>query len=104
MFTGIIEEIGTVVSVRRGAQAAQVTIEAPRIAKGVQIGDSVAINGTCLTAVEAEGSRLRFDAIPETVQRTSLKIVKPGDGVNLERALAVGQRFGGHFVQGHVDG
>jgi riboflavin synthase len=104
MFTGIIEEVGKLVAVRRGASAARLTLQAPCVAEGAAIGDSVAINGVCLTVVERAGDRLRFDAVPETIHRTALKTARAGDEVNLERALAVGQRFGGHFVQGHVDG
>jgi len=104
MFTGIIEEVGTLVAVRRAGQSARVTIHAPRIAEGVDLGDSVAINGACLTAVSREGTNLSFDAVPETISRTSLKSARAGDRVNLERALAAGERMGGHFVQGHVDG
>lgn len=104
MFTGIIEDIGKVVSVQRGAQSARLTVDAPIASQGTQLGDSIAINGTCLTVVEIAGNRLSFDAVPETIQRTSLKAIRSGDGVNLERALAFGQRLGGHLVQGHVDG
>jgi len=104
MFTGIVEEVGTVVALRRGAASARLTVDAPRIAEGVAVGDSIAVNGACLTVVEREGSRLSFDAVPETIRRSSLKAARVGEGVNLERALAVGQRLGGHFVQGHVDG
>ena len=104
MFTGIIEEVGTLVAIRRGAQSAQLTVAAPAIADGVGLGDSVAINGTCLTAVAREGNNLSFDAVPETIQRTSFRVARHGDRVNLERAVAAGQRLGGHFVQGHVDG
>lgn len=104
MFTGIIEEVGTLAAVRRGIQSARITVRAPHIAESVEMGDSVAINGACLTAVAREGVNLSFDAVPETIQRTSLKSARPGDRVNLERALAAGRRMGGHFVQGHVDG
>jgi riboflavin synthase len=103
MFTGIIEEVGTLAGIRRGVQSARITVHAPHIAESVELGDSVAVNGICLTAVAREGVNLSFDAVPETIQRTSLKVARPGDRVNLERALAVGQRIGGHFVQGHID-
>jgi riboflavin synthase len=104
MFTGIIEEVGKLVGLERAAASARLTVEGPVVAEGTRLGDSVALNGVCLTVVEVQGSRMSFDAVPETIQRTSLKNVKVGDAVNLERALAVGQRLGGHFVQGHVDG
>ena len=104
MFTGIIEAVGTLAGIRRGGQSARLTVHAPGVAESVEMGDSVAVNGICLTAVAREGVNLSFDAVPETIQRTSLKAARVGDRVNLERALAAGQRMGGHFVQGHVDG
>jgi riboflavin synthase len=104
MFTGLVEEVGKLVSIQHGAASAKLTIEAPFVSEGTRIGDSVAINGTCLTVVATEGNRLSFEAVPETLNRSSLKRVRAGDGLNLERALAIGQRLGGHFVQGHVDG
>lgn len=104
MFTGIIEEVGTLVAIERGETSATLTIAGERVSEGVRLGDSIAVNGTCLTVVGIAGTHLRFDAVPETIQRTSLKIVQVGDAVNLERSLAVGDRLGGHFVQGHVDG
>jgi len=104
MFTGIIEEVGALVTVRRAGMSARITVHAPRIAEGVEMGDSVAVNGICLTAVAREGVNLSFDAVPETMSRTNLKVARPGERVNLERAVAAGQPMGGHFVQGHVDG
>lgn len=104
MFTGIVEEVGKVAAVQRGASSARLTIEARVAAEGARIGDSIAISGVCLTVVAIDGNRLSFDAVPETLQRSSLKNVRIGDFVNLERSLAAGQRLGGHFVQGHVDG
>jgi riboflavin synthase len=104
MFTGIVEEMGTVVANVMGERSARLTLAAPTVHEGVLIGDSIAINGCCLTVVAIEGDRLVFDAVPETLNRTSLDGLKPGDRVNLERSLAVGARLGGHFVQGHVDG
>jgi len=104
MFTGIVEEVGTVVSVERKAESARLTVEAPLASQGTAVGDSIAVNGACLTVVRVDGTRLGFDAVPETLQRTSLRMARPGQRVNLERALAAGGRLGGHFVQGHVDG
>ena len=104
MFTGIVEEVGRVADVRRGAASARLTIEASRVLEGTQIGDSISISGVCLTVVGIDGSRLSFDAVPETLDRSSLKGLRAGDAVNLERSVAAGQRLGGHFVQGHVDG
>lgn len=104
MFTGIVEEMGTVVSNERGERSARLTLIAPTTHAGVRVGDSVAVNGCCLTVVQVEDDRLTFDAVPETLHRTNLGMLKPGDRVNLERSLAVGARLGGHFVQGHIDG
>ena len=104
MFTGIIEEVGRVIAVKHGANSARITIEAALVSQDARLGDSIAINGTCLTVVERQAARLTFDAVPETIDCTNLKGLRAGELVNLERALAVGQRFGGHFVQGHVDG
>jgi riboflavin synthase len=104
MFTGIIEEVGRLTAIKRGAKSARLTVDAPNVSPGTRLGDSIAVSGVCLTVVEIAGSRLSFDAIAETVSRTSLKAVGVGDGVNLERAMQAGGRFGGHMVQGHVDG
>lgn len=104
MFTGIVEEMGQVLTNVVGAQSARLTLSAPVVHEGVTVGESIAINGCCLTVVEREGATLVFDAVPETLARTNLGDLKPGDRVNLERSLAVGARLGGHFVQGHVDG
>lgn len=104
MFTGIVEEVGIVAAVQRSAAAARLTVRAPRVAGDAAIGDSISVNGVCLTVVAREGSNLHFDTVPETLSRSNLRFLRAGDGVNLERALAVGQRLGGHFVQGHVDG
>jgi riboflavin synthase len=104
MFTGIVEEMGTVVAKMMGERSARLTLAAPFVHVGVNIGDSIAINGCCLTVVTVNGERLAFDAVPETLNRTNLGELQPGDRVNLERSLAVGDRLGGHFVQGHVDG
>lgn len=104
MFTGIVEEVGVVRDVRRGAASARLTVSAQLVANGTRIGDSIAINGTCLTVVANESALLTFEATPETVRRTSLRSVRSGAVVNLERAIQVGGRFGGHIVQGHVDG
>ncbi len=104
MFTGIVEEVGKVVSIQHGASSARLTIEAVICSQETRLGDSISINGCCLTVVGISGSNLSFDAVPETMKRTSLGKLSAGSGVNLERALAVGSRLGGHFVQGHVDG
>jgi riboflavin synthase len=104
MFTGIIRERGRVTGVERGADSVRLRLDAPLTAAQTAIGDSVAVNGVCLTAVTAEDGALAFDAVPETLRRSSLGRLEPGDDVNLEPALRVGDSLGGHYVQGHVDG
>jgi riboflavin synthase len=106
MFTGIVEETGRVAAVQVTPEGARLEIVAPLVAAGARVGDSVAVNGVCLTATEvSEGlARLAFDAVPETLSRTNVGSLRSGDRVNLERPLAVGDRLGGHIVQGHVDG
>jgi riboflavin synthase len=106
MFTGIVEESGRVAAVQVTPEGARLAIVAPLVAAGARVGDSVAINGVCLTVTEvvAGEARLAFDAVPETLSRTNLGELRSGDRVNLERPLAVGDRLGGHIVQGHVDG
>jgi riboflavin synthase len=100
MFTGLVREVGTVASMEGG----RLTIAAPETAKGVQLGDSVAIDGVCLTVVACVDSTLSFDAVPETLSRTALGTLDSGSRVNLEPALRAGDALGGHYVQGHVDG
>ena len=104
MFTGIIEEVGTVRDIARGAQSARFTIGAEQVTVGTRIGDSITVNGACLTAVEAGPGEVAFEAVYETLQKTALGALAVGDPVNLERSLAAGGRFDGHIVQGHVDG
>lgn len=103
MFTGIVKELGEVERVEAKADGARLAIVAPVTSGRVQVGDSVAINGVCLTVVAKAGERLQFDAVLETLRRSNLGGLKPGDRVNLEDALRVGEAMGGHFVQGHVD-
>ena len=103
MFTGLIEEVGTVVDVRPNETAKRLEIAAPQIAAQIQIGDSVAVNGCCLTVSSLGENALGFDLLDETLQRTNLKTVADGTRVNLERALGATARLGGHFVQGHID-
>ena len=103
MFTGIIKEIGTVKSIVRGS-VYKLVIEAAEVSGGVQIGDSVAVNGVCLTVTAINNSDLSFDAVSETISRSSLSELKYGGKVNLEPALRVGDMLGGHIVQGHIDG
>ena len=104
MFTGIVRERGRVAAVDGGAQGVRLTVEAPATASAVSVGDSVAVNGVCLTAVEAGNGTLAFDAVPETLARTSLGRLAPGAPVNVEPALRAGDPLGGHVMQGHVDG
>jgi riboflavin synthase len=103
MFTGLIREVGTVLSVA-GNETVRLEVEAPSTAGGAALGDSVAVDGVCLTVVSLDGSRLAFDAVPETLARTSLGSLAGGSPVNLEPALRAGDPLGGHYVQGHVDG
>ena len=103
MFTGLVREVGEVGWLRRTDQAVQLMVVAPRTASRVTRGESVAVNGCCLTVATHRDKQLLFDLLEESLQRTNLGGVKPGDPVNLERALRVDGRLGGHFVQGHVD-
>jgi len=100
MFSGIVEEVGQTVSWKDP----KLTIKAEKVMDDLSVADSISINGTCLTVVERTDDTFTVDLSPETLRRTNLGVLKPGDGVDLERALAVGGRMGGHIVQGHVDG
>jgi riboflavin synthase len=103
MFTGLVETTGTVTGLGRGNMA-QVRIRSALVAHDVEVGDSISINGVCLTVNEAGDEELIFYAMPETLRRTALGDLAEGDPVNLERAMSLESRFGGHIVQGHVDG
>ena len=100
MFTGITEEIGRVVAVGQG----WLCVRAGTVMEGLAVGDSINVNGVCLTVTRLDGGTFTADLMPETVRRSNLGRLRPGDGVNLERALVMGGRLGGHFVQGHIDG
>jgi len=104
VFTGIVRELGRVASVDPGEGGIRLEVEAPATAATTGLGDSVAVNGCCLTAVAVEGGRIAFDAVPETLARTSLGRLTTGSAVNIEPALRAGEPLGGHYVQGHVDG
>jgi riboflavin synthase len=104
MFTGIVETVGRVEKVEHGKSLVRFDIDAGPVAEGVKLGDSIAVLGVCLTVTAIDGTRLSFDVIAESVGRTRLGEVVQGTPVNLERAMAVGSRFDGHIVQGHVDG
>ena len=103
MFTGLIEEVGTVAAVRTGNRSTRLQIAAPQIAKQTRTGDSIAVNGCCLTLASRRGNDLTFDLLEETIARTNLKKLRRNDHVNLERPLRADGRLGGHFVQGHID-
>ena len=104
MFTGIVEELGTVASVEGGEAGVRLRISAPKLAPLASLGDSISVSGCCLTVVEIAGDALSFEAMPETLRRTALAGVSAGMRVNLEDALRAGEPYGGHIVQGHVDG
>lgn len=108
MFTGIVEESGRVVAIQPGPASIRLSVSARVAARGVRIGDSIAVNGCCLTVAALRGCgaarTLEFDLLAETWRRTSIGDARVGSAVNLERSLAVGDRIGGHFVTGHVDG
>ena len=104
MFTGIIQEVGTVAAVEHLPDGRRLEIRMPQAAAGLRLGDSVAVDGVCLTAVDLAPGRGTFEAMGETLARTTLGALGPGDGVNVEPALRAGDPLGGHIVQGHVDG
>jgi len=103
MFTGIVEEIGTIQNVVRGAASIVLTIEAAKVLTDVHLGDSIAVNGVCLTVVGFTRDSFSADVMPETMRRTNLAYLQSGSAVNLERALRLEARLGGHIVNGHVD-
>jgi riboflavin synthase len=103
MFTGLIEEVGSVLCINATDRGTELQLAAPRLAGSVHTGDSISVNGCCLTAATHRHAHITFDLVQETVARTNLGALKPGSPVNLERALAGADRLGGHFVQGHID-
>lgn len=104
MFTGIVEEVGTVRHIRMGTASCVLTVGAVKVLADVHIGDSIAVNGTCLTVCRTDGSSFSADVMPETMRRTNLGKLIPGSKVDLERAMPANGRFGGHIVSGHIDG
>ena len=104
MFTGIVEEVGDVVAAELRPEGARLRIRAPQLAPLARLGDSIAVSGCCLTVVERDGDVVAFDAVPETLSRTTLGTLVAGRRVNLEDSLRAGEPLGGHIVQGHVDG
>ena len=104
MFTGIVEELGEIVAVERLADAARLTVRGPRVTAEARHGDSIAVNGVCLTVTDATDKTFTADVMAETLHRTGLGALAPGSPVNLERPVQLGGRLGGHLVQGHADG
>ncbi len=104
MYTGIVEELGEVVAIEDVADAARLTVRGPQVTEGVSAGDSISVNGVCLTVVTAAGGAFTADVMRETLNRSSLSALAPGARVNLERPVRLADRLGGHLVQGHVDG
>jgi riboflavin synthase len=104
MFTGIVEELGRVASIESLAEGSRIVIEAPLVTSDIKDGDSIAVNGVCLTALETGGATFAADVSPETLRLTTLYRIDAGARVNLERAMTPSARFGGHIMQGHVDG
>ena len=104
MFTGIVRERGRLVSRNGGAEGAELVVEAPQTAAGTNVGDSVALDGVCLTATAVSDGQIAFHAVAETLRRSTLAALEPGSHLNVEPALKAGEPLGGHYVQGHVDG
>ncbi len=104
MFTGLVEELGKVKAIARGVKSVRLTVAAKKVLQDVKLGDSIAVNGTCLTVVEYDANYFTADVMPETVDSTALASLQIGSKVNLERTLSIGDRFGGHIVSGHIDG
>jgi riboflavin synthase len=104
MFTGLIQELGTVQAVKKVGPGIRLTVKCSAVAKDAAVGDSIAVNGCCLTVVKKSRQSLSFDAGSETLSRTNMSRLKAGDAVNLERSMQLGERLGGHLVTGHIDG
>lgn len=104
MFTGIVEEVGRVRRVTAGGRAGELSIRCAQVLEGTKLGDSIAVNGVCLTVTALLPDGFTADVMPETLRRSGLGTLRPGDGVNLERAMPADGRFGGHIVSGHIDG
>jgi riboflavin synthase len=103
MFTGLIEEIGNVLALETNQRGTRLSLITPHLSEKIAIGDSVAVNGCCLTIAALQDDQIAFDLLGETIERTNLKTLRRDDRVNLERAVALGGQLGGHFVQGHID-
>lgn len=104
LFTGIVEDLGTVKAIKNATTSMQLTIESKKILEDIHVGDSIAVNGVCLTVISFSSNQFTVDVMPETVKATNIQSLQTGQLVNLERAMPANGRFGGHFVSGHVDG
>lgn len=104
MFTGIVEEVGEVLTIDRGSKSIKLTIKCKDVLEGTKIGDSISVNGVCLTVVKIDNDYFVADVMPETMNRTAFSTLKVKERVNLERAMMLNGRFGGHIVSGHIDG
>lgn len=104
MFTGIVEELGKIRNINMRGNSGQIAIQADKVLEGTKIGDSISVNGICLTVTSLEKDGFTADIMAETVRRSNLNCIKKGDAVNLERAMSADGRFGGHIVSGHIDG
>ncbi|WP_250160114.1 riboflavin synthase [Caloranaerobacter azorensis] len=104
MFTGLVEEVGIVKSILKGTKSVKIVIKAKKVLEDIKIGDSISTNGVCLTVTDFTDDTFSVDVMPETMKRSNLKNLVPGSKVNLERALRLGDRLGGHLVSGHIDG
>ena len=104
MFTGIIEEIGIIRNIVKGSRSIKLTITAKKVLENTNLGDSIAVNGVCLTVTALGKDGFTADVMPESMSKTNMGRLKPGDRVNLERALTLSSRLGGHIVSGHIDG
>ncbi len=103
MFTGIVEETGRIIGIVSGSNSGTIHIQADKVLENTKIGDSIAVNGVCLTVTKLSNNSFNADVMPETLRRSNLGLLKNGDAVNLERAMAADGRFGGHIVSGHID-
>ena len=104
MFTGIVEEIGKIKAIKKGKNSARLVINAKKVLEDVKLGDSIAVNGVCLTVTEFSNSEFAVDVMHESLRKSSLSTLKNDSSVNLERAMLLNGRFGGHIVSGHIDG
>lgn len=104
MFTGLVEEVGSIKAINKSAKSAKITIKATKVLEGVKLGDSISTNGVCLTVTDFSTNYFTVDVMAETMRRSNLKNLSSGDEINLERALRLGDRLGGHMVSGHIDG